>query len=168
MAATQVRGACVRKDVGVQIPPWAQHASDTITPSRAPTLRSGSVTLTLCNGGTAYCGSIQTPLDPAGQVPGLITTSFEFYPHRNAGTATGTIVAEEGGPGYSTTGTRSYYLGLYLPLMDQRDLLLVDKRGTGRAFFQGVLDCVSDVLVRVLGHFYSLCQAADYHQCPGK
>ncbi|MEO8663371.1 MAG: alpha/beta hydrolase, partial [Bryobacteraceae bacterium] len=89
--------------------------------------------LTLCNGNTAYCGSIQTALDPAGEVSGLITTSFEFYPHRNAGAAAGTIVAEEGGPGYSTTGTRYYYLGLFLPLMDQRDLLLVDKRGTGKS-----------------------------------
>ena len=49
MAATQVRGACVREDVGVQIPPWAQVVSVRrnsskavleITPSLVPTLRS--------------------------------------------------------------------------------------------------------------------------------
>lgn len=105
----------------------------------APELHIGGLTLTRCPQGIpAYCGWMQTPLDPAGQVPGSVTTSFEFYPHRGGGPGAGTIVAEEGGPGYSTTGTRSSYLGLFLPLMDRRDLLLVDKRGTGKS---GAVNC---------------------------
>ena len=43
----------------------------------------------------------------------------------------GTIVAIEGGPGYATTSSRSDYLDLFHPLLDRRDVLLVDNRGTG-------------------------------------
>ena len=41
------------------------------------------------------------------------------------------IVATEGGPGYATTPSRGSYLQLFRPLLDRRDLLLVDNRGTG-------------------------------------
>jgi pimeloyl-ACP methyl ester carboxylesterase len=40
-------------------------------------------------------------------------------------------VAEEGGPGYPSTGSRVAYLTLFYPLLDTDDLLLVDNRGTG-------------------------------------
>ena len=43
----------------------------------------------------------------------------------------GTIVAVEGGPGYPSIGSRSYYHALYAPLLEARNLLLVDNRGTG-------------------------------------
>ena len=45
----------------------------------------------------------------------------------------GTVVPHEGGPGYSTTSTASYYAPMYGPLLDRRNLLLVDQRGTGRS-----------------------------------
>ena len=47
-------------------------------------------------------------------------------------------MATEGGPGYPSTGTASSYVGLFAPLMDRHDLLLVDNRGTGRSH---VIDC---------------------------
>jgi pimeloyl-ACP methyl ester carboxylesterase len=43
----------------------------------------------------------------------------------------GTILPQEGGPGYSSTGTRDYYLEIFHALRDRRDILIVDKRGTG-------------------------------------
>ncbi len=46
--------------------------------------------------------------------------------------------AQEGGPGYSTTGSRDGYVRLFAPLRDRRDILLVDKRGTGRS---SAIDC---------------------------
>ena len=55
-----------------------------------------------------------------------------------AGRQLGTIVGVEGGPGYSTTDSRDYFLELARPLMGRRDLLLVDARGTG---LSGPLDC---------------------------
>ena len=40
-------------------------------------------------------------------------------------------MAVEGGPGYSSGGSRDWYYELYEPLLDRRQLLLVDLRGTG-------------------------------------
>jgi pimeloyl-ACP methyl ester carboxylesterase len=71
-------------------------------------------------------------------VPGTIPVYFEFYPHAGAGPAAGTLVAAEGGPGYPTTDSRGEYLGLFGPLRDRYDVLLMDYRGTGRS---GAIDC---------------------------
>jgi pimeloyl-ACP methyl ester carboxylesterase len=97
------------------------------------TIVVGTLTLTLCNTEyTGYCGAIERPLDPTGAVPGKLTVGFEYYPRRDQRSAAlGTILPQEGGPGYSSTGTRDFYLGLFAPLRDRRDVLIVDKRGTG-------------------------------------
>jgi pimeloyl-ACP methyl ester carboxylesterase len=84
------------------------------------------------------CGHVRVPLDrqaPAGE---QIRIGFELYRQEAPGPPTGTIVAVEGGPGYSTTDSRDYFLELVRPLMRDRDLLLVDARGTG---LSGPLDC---------------------------
>ena len=87
----------------------------------------------------ARCGHVGVPLDrlaPAGE---RIRIGFELYRRRDRGRpALGTMVAVEGGPGYSSTDSRDYFLELARPLMDRRDLLLVDARGTG---LSGPLDC---------------------------
>ena len=106
----------------------------------AQTITVGGVVLTHCiKQYDGYCGSIARAIDPSGRVPGTITVGFEFYPHTALSQpGLGTIVAEEGGPGYSTTGSRDGYVRLFAPLRDRRDILLVDKRGTGRS---GAIDC---------------------------
>jgi pimeloyl-ACP methyl ester carboxylesterase len=100
----------------------------------------GTLTLKLCNedfGG--YCGSIKRALDPTGGVKGQIAIGFEYYPrHDTSRPALGTILPQEGGPGYSSTGTRDAYVNIFTPLRDRRDILIVDKRGTGTS---GALDC---------------------------
>ena len=94
----------------------------------------GGLTLTKCiTVYDGYCGSLTRPLDPAGHVPGALTVGFEFYPHSEAGPAVGTIIAQEGGPGFSTTGSRDGYVRLFTPLRTTRDIVLIDKRGTGRS-----------------------------------
>jgi pimeloyl-ACP methyl ester carboxylesterase len=100
----------------------------------------GSLTLHPCSGASGYyCGAIARPLDPAGAVPGTISIGFTWLPHSQAGTpSSGTIVAAEGGPGYPSGGSRDGYRTLFAPLLDTRDLLLVDDRGTGRS---GAIDC---------------------------
>ncbi len=111
---------------------WAPRAA-------AQTITVGSLTLTHCiNDYDGYCGSITRVLDPAGRVPGSLSIGFEFYPHTDPGAPTGTIIAQEGGPGYSTTGSRDGYVRLFTPLRDRRDILLIDKRGTGRS---DAIDC---------------------------
>ena len=97
------------------------------------TITVGELTLTLCRpnlGG--YCGSIEQPIDPRGVTPGKFKIGFEYYPRRDlADPPLGTILPQEGGPGYSSTGTRDYYLEIFAALRDRRDVLIVDKRGTG-------------------------------------
>jgi pimeloyl-ACP methyl ester carboxylesterase len=95
-------------------------------------LRMGRLTLPPCEHLPAYCGTLDRPLDPAGETPGTISIHFELYPRRDPSSpALEPIVAAEGGPGYPTVGSRVSYIDLFWPLMDRRDLLLVDNRGTG-------------------------------------
>ncbi len=92
-----------------------------------------------CAGGPALCGHVTRPLDPAGQVPGSIGIGFEFFPASDTSQpAIGTIAAVEGGPGFASTGSAGGYLGLFRPLLDRRNLLIVDNRGTGMS---GAIDC---------------------------
>ena len=106
----------------------------------AHSIKVGDVTLTPCvaqYGG--YCGSIVRPIDPQKRVAGTIAIGFEFYPRSDtAKPSLGTIVAQEGGPGYSTTDSRDGYVRLFTPLRVRRDILLIDKRGTG---LSGAIDC---------------------------
>ena len=104
------------------------------------TITVGELTLTLCRPHyTGYCGSIKQPIDPAGVLPGKLTVGFEYYPRTDLSRPRlGTILPQEGGPGYSSTGTRDYYLQIYDALRDRRDVLIVDKRGTG---LSSPIDC---------------------------
>ncbi len=104
------------------------------------TITVGHLTLTLCNTDyTGYCGAISRPLDPSGVVAGSLTVGFEFYPHSDTTRPPlGTILPQEGGPGYSSTGSRDFYLSLFDSLRNRRDVLIVDKRGTG---LSSPIDC---------------------------
>ncbi len=109
----------------------------TAVPPLPPGVPAGLTKCTMAS--EAYCGSVVVPLDRTGSTPGTITISFEYYPRSDVSLpALPTIVAHEGGPGYSTTSSRSLYLDLYRPMMDRRALLLVDERGTG---LSGALYC---------------------------
>ena len=99
-------------------------------PQPAPGVPPGLTKCTHAPG--AWCGTVLVPLDRSGRVSGTTAVRFEYY--ARSGTSLpqlGTIVAAEGGPGYSTTDSRDYYLDLFAPLQDRRALLLVDQRGTG-------------------------------------
>ncbi len=111
------------------------------------TLLVGQVELQRCHGQRVYCGRIDRPFDPTGVVPGTISIYFQYYLHTASDQpSAGTLVAVEGGPGYPSTGTRFEYLKLYQPLLAERDLLLVDNRGTGHS---KVIDC-PDIQTRPL------------------
>jgi len=86
-------------------------------------------------------GVVERPLDPTGAVPGTVSVAYTLYPRRDLSQPlAGTVVAVEGGPGYPSRGSRASYLQLFGPLLDMRQLLLVDNRGTGRS---GALRCPS-------------------------
>jgi pimeloyl-ACP methyl ester carboxylesterase len=85
------------------------------------------------------CGYVTVPLDRHDASLGTIKIFFELYPHRDTSQPPlETIVSTEGGPGYSTTGSRWWYRDLFKPLMNRHDLLLVDNRGTGKS---APIDC---------------------------
>src|ERR1700722_19649234 len=69
-------------------------------PPAARTRRVGSLELRPCPNVSpnvsAYCGSLDRPLDPSGAIPGRISIHFEYYPHSEAGKALETLVATEG------------------------------------------------------------------------
>lgn len=82
----------------------------------------------------ARCGTIEVPLDRAN--PGLGTTkvAFALVARREASRPSmGTLVPNPGGPGAATIEGPGAYAELFAPLLDRRDLLLVDPRGTGRS-----------------------------------
>ncbi len=104
------------------------------------TLKVGSLTLHRCETSAPWCGTLSRPLDPTGAVAGTISIYFEFYPHLSPGRSNGTLVATEGGPGFPATESRDEYLDFFKPLRADRDVVLMDNRGTGRS---GAVDCHS-------------------------
>jgi pimeloyl-ACP methyl ester carboxylesterase len=103
-------------------------------------IRMGGVRLSKC--GTAplvYCGSLKVPLDYSRpKASPDISIGFELLPPTVAKTATGTILAVEGGPGFATTGSESLYVAAAGPLLQTRNMLLVNLRGTGNST---LIDC---------------------------
>ena len=80
------------------------------------------------------CGSLLRPWDPTGAIPGNVRVGFAFLPARDhSRSALGTLVPHEGGPAYSTTSSAIDYAQMYGRLIDRRNMLLVDQRGTGRS-----------------------------------
>ena len=56
------------------------------------------------------------------------------------GRAKRTLVAQEGGPGYPSIASLALWRGLFGPLLEDHDLLMVDARGTGRSH---PIDCLA-------------------------
>ena len=99
--------------------------------SAAERVQVGDLTLKPCKVvRRALCGSIRRAWEPGNPSAGKVTVGFAFVPARKQ-PAIDTLVPHEGGPGYSTTGTGADYAAMYGPLLDRRNLLLVDQRGTG-------------------------------------
>lgn len=107
----------------------------------AATITVGTRTLTFCDSDyNGYCGSITRPLDPTGAVTGTITIGFTYYPRLDqTQSALGTILPQEGGPGYSSTGTHHAYLNVFGSQRQRRNILIVDKRGTGKS---SAINCI--------------------------
>jgi pimeloyl-ACP methyl ester carboxylesterase len=112
------------------------------TPTRSTTASAGSgdvlvgqLTLHPCKVLTGtLCGSLVRPWDPTDATTGTIRVGFAFLPARDrTRTVLGTLVPREGGPGYSTTGSGADYAHMYGHLLDRRNMLLVDQRGTGKS-----------------------------------
>jgi pimeloyl-ACP methyl ester carboxylesterase len=96
-------------------------------------IRVGSVTIPPCKASRlAWCTRINVPLDYQNPAAGHLKLGFQWYP-ATSGTAVGTILAVQGGPGFPTTDYAADYRGTFLPLLARRNLLLVNLRGTGNS-----------------------------------
>ncbi|MFF4776619.1 alpha/beta fold hydrolase [Microtetraspora fusca] len=79
----------------------------------------------------ARCGTVEVPLDRAEPRRGTTRVGFAFLPRRDQSQPSlGTVVPNPGGPGAPASRFVNY-AGLLAPLLDRRDLLLVDPRGIG-------------------------------------
>ena len=108
-------------------------------PLIAGSAASAAPALQPCTDSPGLCGSVDVPLDRANPLAGTIAIGFTLIPHADASVAAqGTILAITGGPGISSTGDWNGRLDELGPLLDTRDLLLVDARGTGRS---GAIEC---------------------------
>jgi pimeloyl-ACP methyl ester carboxylesterase len=83
------------------------------------------------------CGSIDVPLDRAHPQAGTTPIFFAVIPHSASGPAIGTILGSEGGPGSSSTNS-PLFPAVFGSLLNHRDLLTIDLRGTGRS---AAIDC---------------------------
>jgi hypothetical protein len=108
------------------------------TQVRARALKASGTLLHECDDPPdPLCGSIDVPLDRSDPKLGTVPIFFAVIPHSDPGPAAGTILGSSGGPGFSTTADGIFGF-LFGPLLDKRDLLLIDLRGTGRS---GAIDC---------------------------
>ena len=80
------------------------------------------------------CGSITVPLDRADPASPTLRIGFELYRAKKPAQRVGTVVVFADGPGIaSTNGFRGAGFIVVEGLRDRFDLLLVDRRGTGKS-----------------------------------
>ncbi len=106
------------------------------TPAATGLATPGS--LPVCAGDSQWrCGSVVVPLDRADPAAGTIRVAFYVSPHTGSGPVLEPIFVTPGGPGESGWAERFFYEKA--PQLSVRhDLVLIDRRGTGRS---GAINC---------------------------
>ena len=85
------------------------------------------------------CGRLWVPLERSDPSRGRIPIRFAVRERSHATRPSlGTIFAAEGGPGYGSIDSAIYYVHMLGPLLERRDLVTVDMRGTG---YSRPIDC---------------------------
>ena len=80
------------------------------------------------------CGSLEVPFERADPSYGTTRVAFAVRTRDRAERPSlGTIFAQEGGPGFSSTSSARFYAELFGDLLRRRDLVVVDLRGMGRS-----------------------------------
>jgi pimeloyl-ACP methyl ester carboxylesterase len=112
----------------------AAPAARTAAAGAPETIRVGRLTLRSCERSpVAYCGGLKVPLDYSSAASPDIHIGFRWLPATATAHAAGTILAVEGGPGFASTGTEPQYVAMAGPLLQTRNMLLVNLRGTGNS-----------------------------------
>ncbi|HJZ62128.1 MAG TPA: alpha/beta fold hydrolase [Miltoncostaeaceae bacterium] len=92
------------------------------------------------------CQTVEVPLDRTGTVPGTVPLHVERLPARLGATAA-PVVAIAGGPGQAATELIRSFDAVLAPVLDHRDLIVVDQRGTGDS---GPISCAAIGIFRLL------------------
>ena len=79
----------------------------------------------------ARCGHFERPLNPDQPAAGSISLSVAVVPALTLGPAPDPLVPLAGGPGQGAIQFYAAYRAAFEPLRRERDILLVDQRGTG-------------------------------------
>jgi pimeloyl-ACP methyl ester carboxylesterase len=105
---------------------------------------------------SARCATLEVPLDRAKPSAGKTTVAFALVPRRHASApSAGTLVFNPGGPGEPTMDHAADTAKMFAPLLDRRDLLLIDPRGTGRS---AALSCSAERRQRLADVFTTRAQ----------
>jgi pimeloyl-ACP methyl ester carboxylesterase len=89
----------------------------------------------------ARCGTFLRPLDPTGAVPGEIELRVAVVPALNLVPQPDAVVPIAGGPGQGAVQFYTAYASAFEEARRNRDILLVDQRGTGES---SRMDCPVD------------------------
>ncbi|MDX1508738.1 MAG: alpha/beta hydrolase [Woeseiaceae bacterium] len=89
----------------------------------------------------ARCGTLERPLDPDDADAGSISLRVAVVPALNLQPEPDPVVPLAGGPGQGAVQFYSAYANAFEPVRRNRDILLVDQRGTGES---SRMDCPFD------------------------
>ena len=87
----------------------------------------------------ARCGTLSVPENPDKPGGRRLSISVAVIPAKHAPRLADPIVVLQGGPGEDSISSAGFFAERFAPLLDDRDLLLVDQRGTGKS---GALPCI--------------------------
>lgn len=87
----------------------------------------------------ARCGTLRVPEDPDKPAGRRLSISVAVIPAVHAPRLADPIVVLQGGPGEDSISSAGFFAERFAPLLDDRDLLLIDQRGTGKS---GALPCI--------------------------
>jgi pimeloyl-ACP methyl ester carboxylesterase len=81
----------------------------------------------------AKCGVVEVPENPDKPHGRRLELAVAVIPHQASESHDDPIVPLMGGPGEDAISSAEYFVGIYGSLLNDRDLLLVDQRGTGKS-----------------------------------
>jgi pimeloyl-ACP methyl ester carboxylesterase len=87
----------------------------------------------------ARCGTLSVPENPDKPAGRRLSISVAVIPAAHAPRLADPIVVLQGGPGEDSISSAGFFAERFAPLLDDRDLLLIDERGTGKS---GALPCI--------------------------
>lgn len=106
---------------------------------------------------SARCGTMTRPLDPTGTEPGEIELRVVVIPALNLTPEPDPFVPIAGGPGQGSVQFYASYSGAFEDVRRNRDILLIDQRGTGKS---ATMDCEFDD--DIIGGEYSMEVTLEY------